>query len=186
MKAQQLKSINVAVRPVDGQATADLVPAIEESQTLRAWEIPENQQAKHSGRPTKRQSERSMRYENTYAHYLHPERMIERDRRENASAQAERARTRRAELAEISQFFDRNTKEGTIRASADGTVRVYKNGKWVTQAQSKATATPKAGRKGKRKSKLSEAEEEDLIARLATVGYPSRKFQASPKIGKAS
>lgn len=186
MKAQQLKSINVAVRPVDGQATADLVLAIEESQTLRAWEMPENQQAKHSGRPTKRQSERSMRYENTYAHYLHPERMIERDRRENASAQAERARARREELAEIRQFFDRNTKEGTIRASADGTVRVYKNGKWITQAQSKATAAPKAGKKGKRKSKLSEAEEEDLIARLSIPNARPARFKASAKIGKAS
>lgn len=183
MKPQQLTAINVAVRPVDGQATADLVPAIEQGQTLRAWEMPENQQAKHSGRPTKRQSERSMRYENHYAHYLHPERAIQRDRDESRAAQAERARNRRAEIREMSALFDRNTKEGTLRVAADGTRSVYHNGKWTTERQ--ANAKPKGKPRGK-KSKLSEAEEEDLIARLSIPNARPARFKASAKIGKAS
>lgn len=186
MKDNVRDAVNVAVRPVDGQATATLVPAINAGQTLRAWEMPENQQALADKRPKKRQSERSMRYENNYSGYLYPEQIIQRDRDESRAAQAERARVRRAELAEISQFFERNTQEGTIRAAADGSVKVYKGGKWITQKQSKAKAAPKDKPARKRKSKLSEAEEEDLIARLSIPNARPARFKASAKIGKAS
>ncbi len=156
------------------------------NQTINQWEMPVADQARANPRPQKRQSERSMRYENNYAHYLYPEQIIQRDRDESRKAQAERARNRRAEIREISALFDRNTKEGTLRVAADGTRSVYRNGKWITERQANAKPKAEKGKPRGKKSKLSEAEEEDLIARLSIPNARPARFKASAKIGKAS
>lgn len=168
LKSRHVVAINVQVRPADGNQSSDeLVAAAETHAAIRVWEMPENAQAKANSYPVKRQSERSMRFNAKYEHYLNPEQIIRID--------AEARRAERAEQAKRDRAFK---KEWNAQATIV----------FIGSAPSKAKG--KTALRAETKAKRDEARDMERMEAVARLGIPNaRPFRpfASEKnrIGRA-
>jgi hypothetical protein len=135
-----------------------------DNQTINTWEKPVAEQARANPYPQKRQTERSMRFNAKYEHYVFPEQIIKLEREEAAR---ERAAQRKAEREFV--------KEWNARAT------VVFIGHAPTKAKTKAEVRAE---KKAQKDELREMERAEAIARL---GIPNaRPFRSEKnRIGRA-
>lgn len=185
LKDKRLTDVNVQVRPADGTQTSDELNAAADTRTaIRAWEMPENQQAKANPYPVKRQSERSMRYQRDYADvYVDHARMAARDRGERQRQLAQERREARAAYNVPTYQYA----PGVVQVRNDGTVwQADDKGKLQLVKAEKEHAERKPRVSKPRKPKMTEAEREDMIARLAPYANPRPFRSEKNRIGRAS